>query len=236
MNKTPQKPFSVRNLILVLSAVVAVSGCIKGKKCANSYSFVHPATLYPVQSSYNVGDTIWVDMNVSDVFLANVKDASGNKKQETVHLTDFYFRELSASVSKIMNNGSGLSNALSSFTLITEAGSSYDAGDQRLVFEYVYLNSTYKFKLGLVCNEPGVFVYTPWFHDINQGAEGPKKDLNISPDCNKEVIERVSFPVNKQADGTFLNNAAILQQYPDILTHFANLGKDKSEIYTFVVN
>lgn len=235
MEKRIQKLLLSATMIFSLTAVVITPGCIKGKKCSNTYAFVHSVAVYPVQSSYNVGDTIWFDMAVADVFEVDVTDRNGKKKKETVKLTDFYFNQVSASVYEIVN-GNELGNALSSFTPITAAGSSYDAGDQRLIVEYDYLNSTYVFKLGLVCNAPGVFVYTPWFQDENMGAEGPKKDLNISSDCSREFIERIAFPMNKQADGTYLNNSGILEQYPNVLSHLMNLNKDRNETYTFVVN
>ena len=230
-----QKPLASVTMIFSLILLVTITGCIKGKRCSNSYSFTHSVAVYPVQSSYNVGDTIWFDMAVSDVFEVGVTDRTGKKHQETVHLTDFYFDRLYASVSEIVNGG-GLSNALGSFTMVTAAGMVYDGGNQQLIFEYDYLNSVYVFKLGLVCNAPGVFVYTSWFEDQNMGAEGPKKDLNISSDCSKEFIERITFPVNKQVDGTYLNNSGILEQYPNVLAHFLSLNKGKGETYTFVVN
>lgn len=74
--------------------VALITGCepLK-KKCSRGYDLEHPISVYPIKESYQIGDTIWFEMNFSDVFNSLVtNNYSGQKFNENIHLIDFDFR------------------------------------------------------------------------------------------------------------------------------------------------
>jgi hypothetical protein len=55
--------------------IITVSCEKKNETCNWShYTFEHPVSVYLVKESYSLGDTIWFEMNFSDVFNATVKN------------------------------------------------------------------------------------------------------------------------------------------------------------------
>jgi hypothetical protein len=63
------------------------------KKCSRGYDLEHPVSVYPIKESYNIGDTIWFEMNFSNVFNALVtNNYSGEKFNENIQLKNFDFK------------------------------------------------------------------------------------------------------------------------------------------------
>ena len=57
-------------IIAILSLLLLSASCTKNKKCLRGYDLEHSVSVYPIKESYNVGDTIWFEMNFSDTFNA----------------------------------------------------------------------------------------------------------------------------------------------------------------------
>ena len=83
------------SLILGFTLTAALlSGCEPlNKKCSRGYDLEHPLTVYPVKKSYHVGDTIWFEMNFSDVLKAEItNNMNGKKSSDNILLQNFDFQ------------------------------------------------------------------------------------------------------------------------------------------------
>jgi hypothetical protein len=231
----------MKKFILFISLVLISAGCKKQKECQWShFTFEHPVSVYPVKESYAIGDTIWFEMNFSDVFNAIVKNSyNGNYRTEVVQLKDFDFHRTFISfvelVDSTVNSGSQNVSGWPSFTPIYELGFTQTDNGYGVEFDYNYSNSSYSYKLGIICNKTGRFVYNSWFLHYYPAAHGQLNEVDIRPDCHPEHIEDITFPVNRQANGKHLTNYHLFESYmnPELEN---NLDQIKNNCFTFFVN
>lgn len=226
-------------ILAVVAGLLLFSTSCK-KVHTRSYELEHPVLVYPVKESYNIGDTIWFEMSFSDVFNALVIDHNPDgsaKHYEDVQIKNFDFGITSINFSKLADfklNKIGWDF----FTPIYQADAVQTVGEDECYIRYYYnyVNSTYSYKLGIVCKESGCFLYSTNFKNYH-GDVGPGRDneQDITPDYDSEYIETIHFPVNKQANGTYINNYQLFEQYvnPESVS---NIDKIKVESFIFVIN
>lgn len=227
--------------ITILSLLLLSASCKKNKKCSRGYDLEHPVSVYPIKESYNIGDTIWFEMNFSDIFNALVTDNynGGAQHYQSIQLKNFDFHRTSFSFYELIDASLGLggqnNNTNSFFDSILELGAITYFHPNGPEFRYLYINNTYKFKFGLICLQTGHFVFRPAFGHYYPISEGQLNEQDLTPECETEIITDIRFPVNKQSNGTYLTNYHLFEQFmnPDVEN---DLDRIKNECFTFVVN
>ena len=179
-------------------------------------------------------------MNFSDVFNASVRNSyNGNIRNETIQLKNFDFHRTFISFTKLVdstvNSGSQNNSGWVSFTPIYQVGSIQSVNTYGVEYRYNYNNSIYSYKLGIICNQSGRFVYNSWFSHYHPISQGKLNVVDIRPECDVEQMEDIRFPVNKQSNGTHLTNYHLFEQFMNPALE-NDLNRIKKECFTFVVN
>lgn len=229
-------------LLFFAFTVTLLTGCepLK-KKCSRGYDLEHPISVYPIKESYHIGDTIWFEMNFSDVFNALVtNNYSGEKFKENIQLKNFDFhrnflRVLKLEDSTIVVNGQQTGTWHDCFTPIYLIGNFIQELPDGPEYKLIYQNGIYKLKQGLILKKLGVFLFYPKFkHYYNMACLGSLNEQDLTPNCETEIITDICFPVNKQPDGTHLTNYHLFEQFmnPSLEN---DLDRIQKECFTFVV-
>lgn len=229
-------------LLLVFTFTAALlSGCepLK-KKCSRGYDLEHPVSVYPIKESYNIGDTLWFEMNFSDIFNVLVtNNISGNKFNESIQLKNFDFHRNFLRVLKLEDTtlntaGQPTDQWHNSFDPIYITGNFIQELPDGPEYKLSYSNGFYKLKHGLVLKTTGVFIFYPKFKHYYPLAEGFLNEQDLTPECKTEMITAIHFPVNKQPDGSNLTNYHLFEQWMNP-SFENNLDRIQKECFTFVV-
>lgn len=209
--------------------------------CQWSYfTFEHPVSVYPVKDSYNIGDTIWFEMNFSDVFNATVKNNyNGNYRTESIQLKNFDFhrnflRIINLTDSTQNINGQQTGAWKNNFNPIYSRGTLIQELPDGPEYKLDFSNNYYYLKFGMILKQTGRFIYYPIFKNIYPNAHNSLNEIEIRPECDVEQIEDIRFPVNKQTDGTYKTNYQLFEQFMNPALE-NDLNRIKNECFTFVV-
>jgi hypothetical protein len=231
----------MKSLILIsLGLLLMSSSCKKRPETCNwsHFTFEHPVTVYPVKDSYNIGDTIWFEMNFSDVFNTTVKNNyNGDFRSETVQLKNFDFHRTFISISKITDTTKNMESQLHSWNSFKSnliEGSVINEFSDGPEYKLSYYNSSYHFKMYVILNEKGKYLCSPFFMHYYPNAHNSLNAVEIRPECDAEQIEDIRFPVNRQTDGTFKTNYHLFEQYMNPALE-NDIERIKKECFTFVV-
>jgi hypothetical protein len=231
-------------LLLSICGLFLISTSCKKKKeiCQWShFTFEHPVSVYPIKESYNIGDTIWFEMNFSDVFNASVKNNyNGNFRNETIQLKNFDFHRNFLSIFKLIDNTVNVTGQLkgqwdNSFDPIYITGQIIQELHDGPEYKLNYQNNSYKLKIGMILKQSGTYLYNPIFMHYYPISQGELNVVDIRTECEFEQLEDIRFPVNKQADGTHLTNYHLFEQFMNPALE-NDLNRIKNECFTFVVN
>jgi hypothetical protein len=230
-------------LLLVFTFTAALlSGCepLK-KKCSRGYDLEHPVSVYPIKESYNIGDTLWFEMNFSDVFNALVtNNYTGTKFYENIQLKNFDFRRTFLSFVELADSsenvaGQSKSKWDESFDPSYITGNILQELPDGPEYKLIYQNNSYLLKIGMILKKSGVFLYNPvFFHNYLMADFGYLNEQDLTPECETEIITAIHFPVNKQPDGSYLTNFHLFEQFmnPSLEN---DLDRIQKECFTFVV-
>jgi hypothetical protein len=219
--------------MVILGLLLLAAGC--KKRCSREYDFEFPVSVYPVREAYHVGDTLWVDMHFPDVFDVKIIENGRREYHESVQLKNFVFRTTGLQIIKLLTNTFPVQAVMyrwDAFTVIPVSGNLN--GEDRFgpKYELSYSDGMYSMKIGLVCNEAGIFFFNSYVNLPNPRYKLDQPD--IYPECETEIINDIRFPVNRQPDGTYLTNYHLIEQYMD-----TTLEKDleylRNESFTFEV-
>jgi len=231
--------------IYFLSLLLLATACEpKKKKCSRGYVLEHPVSVYPIKESYNIGDTLWFEMNFPNVFNVLVtNNYSGEKFNENIQLKNFDFRRTFLSFIELAD---------SSVRVIEQARDKWDESFDPIYitgniiqelpdgpeYKLIYQNNSYLLKIGIIVKKSGVFLYNPVFFHAYPMAEGFLNLQDLTPECEKEMVSNIHFPVNRQLDGTYLTNYHLFEQWmnPEPSIEGENIERFKTECFTFVVN
>lgn len=225
---------------LIIVFLVFTSCKPRKKKCSRGYDIDHPVSVYPVKDSYSIGDTIWIEMNIPDVFdLRGINNFTGEKFNQTVQLKNFNFYPTFIPIKKITDTTTNLAgndtSGWPSFQAIYLPGNTQYEMKYGVQYVYQYANSLYHYKLGIICLEKGRFVYIPTFTFFAPMAcTGSLNEQDITPECETEIITDIRFPINKQANGTNLTNYHLYEQFMNTALE-NDIEHIKEECFTFVV-
>jgi len=231
-------------LLLSICGLFFISGSCKKRKeiCKWShFKFEHPVTVYPIKESYNIGDTIWFEMNFSDVFNASVRNSyNGNIRNETIQLKNFDFHRNFLSLFELVDNSVNVtgqtkgtwSNSFDPVYLMGQIIQELPDGPE---YKLKYENNSYLLKVGMILKKSGTYLYNPMFFHNFSNKQGKLNLVDVRPECDVEQMEDIHFPVNKQSNGTHLTNYHLFEKFmnPELEN---DLGRIKNECFTFVVN
>ncbi|MFM1916278.1 MAG: hypothetical protein RLZZ531_1947 [Bacteroidota bacterium] len=228
-------------IYLIMVLLVFTSCKPRKKKCSRGYDIDHPVSVYPVKEIYSIGDTIWFEMNIPDVFdLRGINNFTGEKFNKTVQLKDFQFYPTFIPFKKITDTTINLTGNEESGWPSFEAVYLPEYTQYEIYFGvqyvYKYINSHYRYKLGIICKEKGRFVYLPTFtFFVPMACLGSLNEQDLTPECEREIVTDIRFPINKQANGTNLTNYHLFEQFMNPALE-NDLDHIKEECFTFVVN
>jgi hypothetical protein len=232
----------MKYLTLIIVLLVFTSCKPRKKKCSRGYDLDHPVSVYPVKDSYAIGDTIWFEMNFSDVFNSLVTiNYSGEKFYESIQLQNFDFQRNFLRVLKLEDSSLNIAGQTkdqwhNSFTPIYITGDFIQELPDGPEYKLIYSDGFYHLKQGLIFKTPGVFIFYPKFKHYYAMADlGYLNEQDLTPECETEIITAINFPVNKQPDGSYLTNYHLFEQFmnPSLEN---DLDRIQKECFTFVVN
>jgi hypothetical protein len=226
---------------LIIVLLVFTSCKPREKKCSRGYDLEHPISVYPIKESYTIGDTLWFEMNFSDVLNVLVtNNYTGEKFNENIQLKNFDFRRTFLSFFELVDSsenvaGQSKSKWKESFDPIYVTGNIIQELPDGPEYKLIYQNNAYLLKIGMILKKSGVFLHCPIFLHSYPMAEGFLNEQDLTPECKTEIITDIRFPVNKQPNGSYLTNYHLFEQFmnPSLEN---DLDRIQKECFTFVVN
>ncbi len=228
----------MKYLILFLCSITffACSKKWKRKHCDREYHLEHPVSIYPVQNSYNIGDTIWVDINLSNKFNAEIIEASKDSPYfQEITLENFDFHRNYIFISKLTDSTQSYqsqnAHVWSNFNYILQKGFILSEDELGPEYKLEYSNNQYSFKLGIIPIISGRYLIqlhrNPYYTSPDQ-MEYNEQD--ILPDCDNEIITKIKFPINKQINGSYNNNYNVFTEF---MNPYLENDIDRIKQYTF---
>jgi len=119
----------------------------------SSYSFIIDAQVLPDKDTISIGDTVWVEINSSDVFTDQNSSRQVNFSDAANLGTDMGFARL-VSTSPVQ-----LANAVNDFDYILLAGKEIASANPTLIKMFLIsdINGMYRFKLGIIAKNRGTY-------------------------------------------------------------------------------
>jgi hypothetical protein len=219
--------------MVILGLLLLAAGC--KKRCSREYDFEFPVSVYPVREAYHVGDTLWVDMHFPDVFDVKIIENGRREYHETVQLKNYGFRTTEMQILELKTKALpafAQEPVWDTFTSIHVSGDIQWEGKRGMGYVLSYSDGMYSLKIGLVCNEAGTYLFTTSFDPPNPRYKLDQPD--ITPECETEILNDIVFPVNRQPDGTYLNNYHLFEQFMDT-TLERDLERIRTASFTFEV-
>lgn len=139
---------------MALTAILISCSCGKDNiiRYETWVNFLYPVSITPNSDSVNVGDTLWIVVNLPD----SIYDNTNIRK---FYLPSFDFQSY-MSVNKLVNNthtwGSQLPSS-GSFNTTNNTGNIYRVTSSSIDFQPVYQNNHYVFKGAIIPKEVGVY-------------------------------------------------------------------------------
>ena len=225
-------------LFVCLSALLMSVSC--KKRCSRSYMLEHPVTIYPIQESYNIGDTIWIEMSFPDVFTLFYGDAGNGDflNSTTAKLSDFDFHRNFIRLFKLSNQeipAFSQSAAWNEIEFNVNEGIILIEENSGIEYKLKYMNNTYLFSANIILQNSGLYLLSPHFRLKYPDSSFGANEQDITPECEKEIIYDIHFAINRQSDGAYLTNYHIFEEYmnPALET---DLERIKNRCFTFKVN
>jgi len=184
----------MRNLIygiILLLGVVVISACVPQNTCSRAYTFNFPATLYPTQDTFSVGDTLWyemiIDNQVEDVETGDIIDLS---------TLELYFEVLSARYDTTEFN-----DALFDFSFHVLDG------DFQLAAPIGYIRTNTddeKIKIAIVPQYSGGYVLT-----FVLGIDFVGTEMELGDECKEFITTNSRVLINN--GNSITNNVSVLE-------------------------
>lgn len=226
------------NYLFILS--IFLYSCHPEKRCHRTYNIEQSTSVYPVSNNYSLGDTIWVEINISDVFESEIVDGQGDKSNKTITLSNFDFHRSFINISKLTDSTQSYQAqdpyVWSNFNYILQKGTIVSEDELGPEFKLSYSENNYQFKIGIIPTVSGRYLLRLSRSPYNTIADQMEQnEQDILPDCNHELIGNVIFPINRQSNGTYNNNYNIFTQFmnPSLET---DLNLIQTQCFNFIVN
>lgn len=228
--------------VLVLLSVFLLSASCKkkNKKCSRSYILEHPVSVYPIKENYQVGDTLWIEMNFSDIFNSIVtNNIDGETFQEEIQLRNWDFHRNFLRVLKLVDSTKNVNEQPtgtwnSSFTPIYVIGNFIQELPDGPEYKLSYYDGYYKLKQGLILKNKGRYLFYPKYM-LNFSVQSSQNNQDITTSCEKEIITDIRFPINKQVNGTYFTNYHLFLQFMNPSLE-PDTDRIKYDCFSFIVN
>ena len=171
---------------MLIALVLFVGGCGYGDRCNREYLFELPFSVYPINDTLQIGDTLWIEAH----FDHGMPDVNSN---DVVVLEDFsFYSELD--ISKV--DSSEIEEGAYSFNYhIMEGNYSnipFSGGWTVGTIQYDYAGGVYNFGLGMETLEKGLFCFSMNSILLN-GEHIPSPDIDKA--CDSESI-KIAYVIN----------------------------------------
>jgi hypothetical protein len=194
-----------------------------------------------VKESYNVGDTIWIEMNFSDVFTLRYPNLQNTNEYftTTTKLENFDFHRNFFRLFKLENNeipAFSQPYAWNEIHFHMTEGIMLTEENTGVEFKMRYSSGQYLLKASVILQTSGNYLFSPHFRHKFPASSFGANEQDITPECKtKEMIYDIEFPINRQSDGSYLTNYHIFEQHmnPALET---DLDRIKNRCFTFKVN
>ena len=171
------------------------------KKCPEFLSYKIPITLVPAQDSFNIGDTIWIEINLPD----KITDENGGIENI---FSNFDFRiELACELLDSVPSLAQTTNYLGLHTLVGQDSVVALSGAYLQFYQIIpdYISQSYRYKCALTTRQKGQFVLfiAPFDHQTEPFEFSGKCDrvalhftsrLNNDDDNNFEDFKKRQHP------------------------------------------
>lgn len=225
---------------LFILSTLLLFACKPEKRCHRTYDIEQSVEIYPVQNSYAIGDTIWLEINVPETFFAEISDGQGSQPSQEITLKVFDFHDCSILLTKLIDSTQNSQAQNSSvgfdFNHVLEKGMIVSVDSEELHFKQSYENNSYQLKIGLIPLVSGRYLLR--FNRRPNYPGNKNSELNeqdILPDCDHETISELRFPINKQSNGTYNTNYSIFTQFMNPLLE-TDLPFIQTQCFSFVVD
>jgi hypothetical protein len=169
--------------------------------------------MYPVKDNYTVGDTIWVEMDMSNIFTLWWYDST---KSMSAKLENFDFFRTYFIIYGLEDNSinmAGQPTRWQNFDFVIEKGEKLTDTPGGIWYKMAYEENRYRFKAALICNVTGYYSFRsfrlPMYSSDNYGMN----NQDITSECgDEETIFEIFYPMNRQENGVFLTNHHIYEE------------------------
>ena len=223
------------NLISMAVTAILIS-CSCGKDDIVRYetwiNFLYPVSITPNTDTINVGDTLWIEVNLPD----SIYDNTNSRK---FYLPSFNFQSY-MSVRKLVDNTANWSfqlNSSNNFNTKNNIGSIYKTTSSSIDFQPVYQNNHYVFKGAIIPKDNGVYclVFTNFSYEQRlTEILGLEQIKPLAPDANNFSIKLdfIDYKINNGNThyNIFTQHCKSNNDAPSNL-----YWKEENYIYTFVV-
>ncbi|MFN8262183.1 MAG: hypothetical protein U0T07_01505 [Chitinophagales bacterium] len=195
-------------------------------------NFLYPVSITPNTDTINVGDTLWIEVNLPD----SIYDNTNSRK---FYLPSFNFQSY-MSVRKLVDNTANWSfqlNSSNNFNTKNNIGSIYKTTSSSIDFQPVYQNNHYVFKGAIIPKDNGVYclVFTNFSYEQRlTEILGLEQIKPLAPDANNFSIKLdfIDYKINNGNThyNIFTQHCKSNNDAPSNL-----YWKEENYIYTFVV-
>jgi hypothetical protein len=212
------------SLFFAITIIPLLASCGKLKGCQHNgwtdFSFELPVTISPTKDTFNIGDTIWIDINYGD-YLVNYEYDSHKTYDMTGYdfKTSYSITDLNTPKPSISYHNPNITTYKGNTTFTSIMTADYNL----ISVSYTHENGMNSYKAAFVVDKPGFYAIT-FQNIIEVNARGIDK-------CPNEHIS-VNYPTNNNGD----NNYEMLQYAPK--SDFGSLSLDdfhKAGGYCFYV-
>ncbi|HNC65276.1 MAG TPA: hypothetical protein PKG70_12625 [Chitinophagales bacterium] len=223
------------NLISMAVTAILIS-CSCGKDNIIRYetrlNFLYPVSITPNSDTINVGDTLWIDVNLPD----SIYDNTNNRK---FYLPSFDFQSY-MSVRKLVDKTIDYGDqqyAASKFNTFNQVGNISIGGAFAIDYLPVYQNNHYVFKGAIIPKDTGVYclVFTNLSYEQRlTDFLGLEQIKSLAPNANRFniLLDFIDFKINNGNThyNIFTQHCKSNNDAPSNL-----YWKEENYIYTFVV-
>ena len=194
-----------RFLWLAYSAIVFLPSCNRQKKeCEGktrlTFEFDIPYTITPMQDTFSVGDTIWMEFAFS-----NQMYNKNNGKTYTVN--DFEFKMYS-DISDLYTNTVRPTNDFTMVNSMKQVDSTEDRYGALFHINTQMEGSVYKWKAGFILHKKGLYAFAPGSEIRNDGKLADQSPPQHITECPNEGVSLDFLLTNGNGNSYFLDYAA----------------------------
>jgi hypothetical protein len=203
-----------------------------GKECKTYYSFEMPVTISPVKDTISIGDTLWLEINVTSM----LKDRESNTLIDVKNQMLTWDQNMTIFFRKIVNTSNSIAeqeDAVSKFDFFYEKGKLVDyTGNLAKGIEFNYENGNYSIIAGIIPKDSGIYFLTFHFDDKSTDVHDSEFDVNLVDTKCEEVLSQIYYEVNEGNNGSYDTNPEIVNENTENGLH---IGEETRVVYSFIV-